>query len=54
MFTSREKKPSKISERDKIRGGVDEDGIKERRLGKRNHEQSYLKLLIDKEVTIRS
>ena len=54
MFTRRKEKPSKTSERVKIRDGVDEDRIKERKLGKKNHEQSCLKLLIDKEVTIRS
>ena len=54
MFTSKEENPSKTSERVKRRDGVDEDRIKERKLGKRNHEKSCLKLLIDKEVTIRS
>ena len=54
MFTSREEKPAETSERIKRKNGIDEDRIKERKLGKRNHEQSCLKLLIDKKVTIRS
>ena len=52
MFTSREEKPVETSERIKRRNGIDENIIKERRLGKRNHEQDCLKPLIDKKVTI--
>ena len=41
MVTSREKKSSKTSQRVERRYGVDEDIMREKKLGKRNHGQNY-------------